>query len=219
MPELCPKKKKKEERKEKQYRKEESKQPRRDPQAKCGTNSDLSFRPSLWLSSWAPVTKANLRHQRRIGGMAQLLRGWLEFPVAFLTDAVREVQACNNSDWGRMGPEQSQGGGVGLGRDGRCSFPLWTEKRSLSFRIFRWKASKGLLVPVIVNVERQAYCIFNNIYIQMISHSPSEPSEHPAGFRFSFSISFAWDRFGPRWWNWMFWNWKVQSQIPKLPLD
>lgn len=42
---------KKEERKEKQYRKEESKQPHRDPQAKCGTNSDLSFRPSLWLSS------------------------------------------------------------------------------------------------------------------------------------------------------------------------
>lgn len=49
MPELCPSKK--EERKEKQYRKEESKQPHRDPQAKCGTNSDLSFRPSLWLSS------------------------------------------------------------------------------------------------------------------------------------------------------------------------
>lgn len=71
-----------------------------------GINTDLSSWPSLWLSSWPRVTKANRRHWRRIGGIVQLLWGWLEFPVSFLTDTVRKVQSCNNSDWGRTNTEQ-----------------------------------------------------------------------------------------------------------------
>lgn len=75
-----------------------------------GINTDLSSWPSLWLSSCPPVTKACWSHWRRIGGMAQLLWGWLEFPVSFLTDAVRKVQSCNNSGWGRTHTEQSHWG-------------------------------------------------------------------------------------------------------------
>lgn len=100
----------KEERKEKQCRKEESKLRQQDPQPNSSINSDLSLWPSLWLSSWPRVAKADPRHRRRIVGMAQLLWGWLEFPVSFLTDAVRKVQGCSNSSWGRTSPEQSQGG-------------------------------------------------------------------------------------------------------------
>lgn len=73
-----------------------------------GINTDLSSWPSLWLSSFPHVTEANWSHWRRIGGMAQLLWEWLEFPVSFLRDAIRKVQSCNNSGWGRSNTEQSQ---------------------------------------------------------------------------------------------------------------
>lgn len=146
--------------------------------------------------------------------MAQLLWGWLEFPVAFLTDTVRKVQGCNNSSWGRTGqsnPREAEQiwrvmGGVP---------PLFALR--LSSRIFRWKASESSLVPGMVNAGRKAY----HIQLQIYSSHQSQPQilfKCPAG-NLSLSSSFAWDRFEARWWKWMFWNWEVQSWKPRLPLN
>lgn len=54
-------------------------------------------------------------------------------------------------------PEQSSGGGAGLGRSGRCSFPLWTEKHSLSTRT-QVKRITRLLSTCPGECQRQARC-------------------------------------------------------------
>lgn len=76
------------------------------PSPSARINSDLSFRPPLWLSSWPPVTRADPRHQRRIGGMAQLLGGWLEFPATFPRGAELKSTGLQQQRLRKDRPEQ-----------------------------------------------------------------------------------------------------------------
>lgn len=119
----------------------------RIPSPTTGINTDLSSWPSLWLSSWPRVTKANRRHWWRIGGMAQLLWGWLEFPVSFLTDTVRKVQSCNNSVWKRTHREQFPWAVVLTGWE-EWAFP---KKQSLTYDI-QVQMLKGSFAPSVLNV-------------------------------------------------------------------
>ena len=121
--------------------------------------------------------------------MAQLLWGWLEFPVSFLTDAGRKVQSCNNSGWGRTETEQSQWGGVVTeGKEGAL-----TEKQCLWLKIFRWKMSKGSFVPSMLNVFQKMWYPVRS-YVQAAGHWPNFPLKVPH-YTFLSQLALSWGYF------------------------
>lgn len=139
-----------------------------------GINTDLSSWPSLWLSSFPRVTEANWSHWRRIGGMAQLLWEWLEFPVSFLTDAIRKVQSCNNSAWGRSNTEQSQWAIAVTYDEGGKLF----QGNSLLPKIFRWKMSKESFMASMLNVLQKMNMLWCSLRI-CIKATPNCSNYHP----------------------------------------
>lgn len=144
--------------------------------------------------------------------MAQLLWGWLEFPVSFLTHAGRKVQSYNNSGGGRTDTERSQWGGVVTGREEGGL----TGKQSFLPKIFRWKMSKGSFVPDMLNVFQKMNRLWYALrsYVQAVgswSNFPlKSPISQPALLWGYFMYS---TRFEPYLWKWRFSCYKEKTWI------